>query len=256
MMADASQLSEDEHPRSKHPFTILKLLFAFALIAFLFSTGRLNFRVLLGAYYNVTYLLFGALCCLLAIVATIIRWWVLVHIQKLALGAFDALRLTMIGYFFNIFIPGGTGGDVVRAAYVVRDCPERRSQALTTAFVDRGLGLHALLLLGVSMMAIKPALLSDYPVFKPWLILLAGLLIIGTAFSLLLISERTNGPLIRLCGRFIGGPEAWNDAMKCYREQLRKLFIAYILSLASVIFSVLLIHYMMLAVGSNPTLCF
>jgi uncharacterized protein (TIRG00374 family) len=84
------------------------------------------------------------------------------------------------------------------------------------------------------------------------LMLLAGLLIIGTVFSLLMISEHTNGPLIRICGRFIGGPEAWNDAMRCYREQSKKLFVAYFLSVASVIFSVLLIHYMVLAVGSNP----
>jgi hypothetical protein len=66
-----------------------------------------------------------------------------------------------------MFIPGGSGGDVIRAAYSVHDCPERRAQALTIAFVDRGLGLHALLLLCIFIVRIEPALSSNYAHFKP-----------------------------------------------------------------------------------------
>lgn len=160
----------------------------------------------------------------------------------------------MIGYFFNVFIPGGSGGDVVRAAYAVRDCQERRAQALTIAFVDRGLGLHALLLMGVSLIFIQPALFSNHTALKPWILLITAMLIIGTIVPLCLIWERTNGFMMRLCGRIIGGADAWREAMRLYRKQPVMLGIAYLFSVGSAIFNVLAIHFMMLAVGSNPTI--
>ena len=190
----------------------------------------------------------------MALVTPIFRWWILARVQKLPLGGFDAFRLTMIGYFFNLFIPGGTGGDVVRAVYTVRDCMERRAQALTIVFVDRGLGLHALLLLGFSIIFIQPTLFYNHPDLKPWVLLIGGLLLVGTLAPLLLLWNRTNGLMMRLCGRMIGGEEAWHDAMGLYRKQPLMVFIAYLFSLGSAIFNMLAIHFMMLAVGSNPTI--
>lgn len=124
-----------------------KILLVCLLLIFLVKSGRLDFSVVLKAYQNPAPLCLGILCIFLALLTPIYRWLVLSRLQKLPLSSFDAFRLTMIGYFFNIFIPGGSGGDVIRATYTIRDCPERRPQALTVVFVDRGLGLHALLLL-------------------------------------------------------------------------------------------------------------
>lgn len=231
----------------------VKIVIASGLILFLFTSGRLNFALIIDSYKYPIYLFSGALCCTLAMVTPIFRWWILARVQKLPLGAFDALRLTMIGYFFNMFIPGGAGGDVVRAAYAVRDCQERRAQALTIAFVDRGLGLHALLLLGVSLIFIQPALFSNHAALKPWILLITAMLIVGTIVPLCLIWERTNGFMMRLCGRIIGGADAWREAMKLYRKQPVMLSMAYLFSVGSAISNVLAIHFMMLAVGSSPT---
>lgn len=233
---------------------VLKVFAATGLILLLFASGRLDFRVILNSYKYSKYIFAGALCCTMAIVTPIFRWWILTRVQKLPLGGFDALRLTMIGYFFNVFVPSGSGGDIVRAAYTVHDCPERRPQALTVAFVDRGLGLHALLLLGTSIILVQPTLFSNNPNLKPWLVLIAGMFIIGTLAPLLLVWERTNGFLLRVCGRIIGGADAWHDAIKLYRKQPRMLCIAYFFSISSALFNVLAIHLMMLAVGSSPSI--
>ena len=232
---------------------VLKILIAIGLITFLFISGKLNFAVILNSYKYPVYLFSGVLCCSLSLITPIFRWWILSRVQKLPMGAFAALRLTMIGYFFNQLIPGGSGGDLVRAAYTVRDCPERRAQALTIVFVDRGLGLHALLLLGVSMLFIQPMLLNIHPGLKPWMLLIAGMLFVGTIAPLLLIWEQTNALMMRLFGRIIGGADAWHEAMKLYREQPEMIYIAYFFSICSVIFNVFTIHLMMLAVGSTPT---
>jgi uncharacterized protein (TIRG00374 family) len=60
--------------------------------------------------------------------------------------------------------------------------------------------------------------------------------------------------MMRLCGRVIGGADAWHEAMSLYRKQPVMLSIAYFFSAGSAIFNVLAIHFMMLAVGSNPTI--
>jgi uncharacterized protein (TIRG00374 family) len=239
---------------SEHWISILKIFLGAGLLVILLSYGRIDLVLILMSYKHPVPLILGGLFCSLAIVTPIFRWWVLARIQKLPLGAFDALRLTMIGYFFNIFVPGGAGGDVVRAAYAIRDCPGRRAQALTIAFVDRGLGLHALLLLGVFILFIQPMLFNNHPALKPWLLLIVGMLIIGTIAPLLLVCRRTNGLLMRLCGRVIGGADAWHEAVKLYREQPGMLCIAYLFSIGSAVFNVLAIHFMMLAVGSIPTI--
>ena len=95
----------------------LKVLIATGLVIFLFTSGRIKFAVLVNSYKYPVYLLSGILCCTLALITPIYRWWILSRVQKLPLKAFDAFRLTMTGYFFNLFIPGGIGGDAFSAPW-------------------------------------------------------------------------------------------------------------------------------------------
>ena len=240
--------------QSKRAIIALKLAVSIGAIGFLVFTVRLDLNVLVGACKNVKYLLVGVLCCFLAVLATIIRWWILVTVQNLPLGGFHALRLTMVGYFFNMFIPGGAGGDVVRAAYVVSDCSERKAHALSIAVADRGLGLHALLSVGLLMFVVEPTVFADYDGLQACLIILGGLVILATLIPFLFISDRTKHSVIRLLGRLVGGAQSWEDAVICYRAGAWKMCLAYLLSVGSAIFNVLLIHSMMLSVGSDPNL--
>jgi uncharacterized protein (TIRG00374 family) len=42
------------------------------------------------------------------------RWQLLLRVQGIELGWFRVFSLLVIGVFYNFFIPGGTGGDVVK----------------------------------------------------------------------------------------------------------------------------------------------
>jgi glycosyltransferase 2 family protein len=55
--------------------------------------------------------------------------------------------LLLIGVFFNFDIPGGTGGDVVKVFYLLKETPGRRAHALLSVLVDRIIGLLGLALL-------------------------------------------------------------------------------------------------------------
>ena len=233
---------------------ILKILISTGLIVFLYNSGHLDIRDILDSYKNTGFLYAGVLCCTLALVTPIFRWWLLIRVQKLPLRGFDALRLTMIGYFFNIFIPSGSGGDVVRAAYAIRDCPERRAQALTIAFVDRGFGLHALLLLSVTVFFSQPDIFATHPSIQSYVLIIFGILLLGTIASFLIVWDRTNSFILRFLGRIIGGSDAWREAMMLYRQFPGMVAIAYLFSLGSAVFNVLAIHFMMLAVGAYPSI--
>lgn len=71
------------------------------------------------------------------------RWQSLLRVQGIELSYAQCLRLTFIGVFFNTFMPGQTGGDVVKAYYVARGT-HKPTEAVVTVFFDRALGVIAL----------------------------------------------------------------------------------------------------------------
>jgi uncharacterized protein (TIRG00374 family) len=78
-----------------------------------------------------------------ALLLTLFRWHVLVRAQDLPFRIPDALRMGLIGLFFNTFLPGSVGGDVVKAAALARE-QSRRTVAVATVIMDRVVGLWAL----------------------------------------------------------------------------------------------------------------
>lgn len=76
------------------------------------------------------------------------RWWVLMRCQGMMVSYARALRLTLVGHFFNFCMPGTTGGDVMKAYYAARG-NDRRSVAVMSVIFDRAAGLLGLILLGM-----------------------------------------------------------------------------------------------------------
>ena len=73
------------------------------------------------------------------------RWRWLVEALGLALSAGAAVRYTLYGIFFNLVVPGATGGDVVKAYYAAKRTGVP-TKAVVSVFVDRAVGLFALVL--------------------------------------------------------------------------------------------------------------
>ncbi len=76
-----------------------------------------------------------------------IRWRMLLRVQGLRLSLLDSLRLTYIGWFFSSWMPGATGGDLVKAWYIARET-HRKAEAVTVVFLDRIIGVVSLALMG------------------------------------------------------------------------------------------------------------
>lgn len=230
----------------------LKIAVGSGLIIFLFSSEKININQILHSYTYPTALLAGVLFCTAACAIIVVRWWILARIQQLNVTFFDALRLTMISLFFSIFAPGGVGGDVVRVVYAVRESPDKKPRVLTVAILDRGLGLHALLLVAGAAFWMQPGLFDSIAGLQQWIPLALCLFIVGMLAPVFLLWDRTNSYLLRLCGRLVGGAQAWQDALSLYCSRPWLFFSAYMCSIVNIVFSALMIHYMMRAIGSTP----
>ena len=64
-------------------------------------------------------------------------------------------RIFMIGAFFNTFMVGSTGGDLAKAYYVARETRHRKTEAVTSVFIDRVIGLIVLAVLVVVVIAVR-----------------------------------------------------------------------------------------------------
>ena len=83
------------------------------------------------------------------------RWRLLMRAVDLEMPLGRATRLTFIGSFFNMAIPGATGGDVVKAYYAAK-ATGRGTRAVLSVFVDRIVGLLGLVVLAGLVLLVAP----------------------------------------------------------------------------------------------------
>ncbi|HCX87481.1 MAG TPA: hypothetical protein DG761_05615, partial [Gammaproteobacteria bacterium] len=64
----------------------------------------------------------GAMLFFVFVVIINSRWWYLLRANGLGVRFLEAQKFSWIGLFFSNVVPGATGGDVVKAVYIVRRC--------------------------------------------------------------------------------------------------------------------------------------
>jgi hypothetical protein len=84
----------------------------------------------------------------------IIRWRWILHVQGLEVKLSRLYSIGFIGMFFNAFMLGSTGGDVIKAWYVARETHHKKAEAVATVVVDRLIGLLALFVITLIMMTV------------------------------------------------------------------------------------------------------
>lgn len=97
---------------------------------------------------DVLWFALGAFCYFLTALIAGTRWWWLLRVNGTDVSLLETLRFTWIGIFFNTVVPGATGGDLIKALYIMKRCPGHRVPVLVSVIVDRVLGLGSLALLG------------------------------------------------------------------------------------------------------------
>jgi uncharacterized protein (TIRG00374 family) len=90
----------------------------------------------------------------ITIFITSFRWNELLKAVDIDLSLGLTFVLNMVGLFYNTFMPGSTGGDLLKAYYVQRQT-HHGTRAVMSVLVDRAIGLLALIILGGVMAALQ-----------------------------------------------------------------------------------------------------
>jgi uncharacterized protein (TIRG00374 family) len=79
----------------------------------------------------------------------ILRWQLFLRMLHIEVPLRETSKLFFIGAFFNQFLPGTTGGDVVRVIFLMRDHPENKAEGFLSVAVDRLLAVLVLVIMGL-----------------------------------------------------------------------------------------------------------
>lgn len=84
-----------------------------------------------------------------------IRWYYLLVWQGVTTSFTAVFRINCIGMFFNSFMPGTVGGDLIKAFYLAKENTENRTRAIMTILIDRILGLETMMLVAFAALLLN-----------------------------------------------------------------------------------------------------
>lgn len=133
---------------------ILRIIICVSILGYL--STKINWTELWTAIIDTspTWLLAATLIWGLSLFWMAWRWYLLLHVQGIRVSLGMVFQLTMVGQFFNSFLLGTTGGDVIKIYYATRAAPTKRSAAGLSVVVDRVMGLSVLILIAVIFVAV------------------------------------------------------------------------------------------------------
>ncbi|MCE9614085.1 MAG: flippase-like domain-containing protein [Lentisphaerae bacterium] len=118
-----------------------------------------------------------------------LRWHLILRAQGFGLSRWLCAELYLVGQFFNAFMLGATGGDLVKAWYAARHTPDRKTEIVATIFIDRIVGLLAIVVLAPVAMLLRLPIFWSHPESRLLVILMSGLMI-GTMVIVLIVFRR------------------------------------------------------------------
>jgi uncharacterized protein (TIRG00374 family) len=94
-------------------------------------------------------------CFGLTIGIGMLRWRLVLRVHGLNLPLSRVAEISLVAHFFNSFLLGSSGGDLMKAYYAARETHHKKTEAVTTVAVDRLIGLFAMLFFGATLMLVN-----------------------------------------------------------------------------------------------------
>ncbi len=108
-----------------------------------------------------SWVVIGILAYVIVEIAAAFRWHVLLKVQGIHLSLLRLSGLFLIGMFYNQFLPGGTGGDIIKSYYLLKETLDRKAGALLAVVFDRIIGLVALVAITGTLIGLRYDFLSQ-----------------------------------------------------------------------------------------------
>ncbi len=136
------------------------------------------------------WLIAGMLAYFVVEAAAAFRWHVLLKVQGINLRPSRLAGLFLIGMFYNQFLPGGTGGDIIKSYLLLKET-DRKAGALLAVVFDRFIGLVALVVITVTLVSMHFDLLAQTHETRRYLWIL--LVLLGASIASLIASFVVSG---------------------------------------------------------------
>jgi uncharacterized protein (TIRG00374 family) len=166
--------------------TVLQIAVTIGLLWWVFHDPERRREMLAAAKLaNVWWLGAGILVFFFCTIVATARWKILLAVQDINMTWLRTWQLFMIGMFFNLFMLGSTGGDVVKMFLTMREARNNKAAALLSVFMDRVIGMLALIFLSVGFLYFRYDLLNHAEGSSTllnlllWLMAAALLIIVG-----------------------------------------------------------------------------
>lgn len=228
-------------------FFLLKLAVSTVLIVWIVRTEDVPaiLRALSGADLGLAssaFLVYAATYYVRAL-----RWQLLLEANRVHAGLPFLIRSYLASVFFSNFLPSTVGGDVVRV-YDSWKAGTTKTGAVTVIFVDRFLGVVALLLFAAAALLLSPAARSEARFITPALLVATAAALL-TLWMLFLPTKRA----VRLMERVVAASGAQLSrlteplfaALHAFHGQRRILTLTTLYSLGFQ--AMIILHYVLLA---------
>src|SRR5438309_1188398 len=135
-----------KHPLRSLLINVSLMALAFALLGVAIWQKQDEIRDVLGRNLDGRLLALAFAIYMTAMVLSFVRWFWLVRVVEPSFRPGAAVLLGFLGNLFNLVIPGAVGGDLIKAAYLVR-MRVKKTQAIASMVIDRIVGLLGLFVL-------------------------------------------------------------------------------------------------------------
>lgn len=238
--------------------TTIKAALGAALVFYVLRSNMVDFERLGGVLWRPWNLALSLVALSIVALCCAVRWQFLVRAQNLRLSLADLVSLTMIGNFFNTFMPGSVGGDLIKAWYVAGKAPQQRTRAVFTVLLDRAIGLAVIIFYAACTLLFYPEWLGSNAElralgFSLWAF--TGASIIG-GFVFFSPFGWERGWLARFLNwvRRFGPLSKLVDAVLAYRNQMGAVMKALAFSTVSILVMTLLFGIQGAALGIHMPL--
>tara|TARA_R110002111_G_scaffold217903_1_gene280210 strand:+ start:892 stop:1788 length:897 start_codon:yes stop_codon:yes gene_type:complete len=133
--------------------------------------GVIDWTSLSGLIIAWPYTLLAVILFFVATILQALRLQILINAHQMSLSYMAAVKLTLIGLFFSTYLPGATGGDLIKIYYASKENPGSKAEVITILFLDRFMGLFSLLTLPVFLAPFFIDLIRSQEILQALLIL-------------------------------------------------------------------------------------
>lgn len=127
--------------KSKHFSHLIRIAIAAAALYFAFKGESIRDIVRDFGNPNLFFIYLAAIALNFAgQLVFVLRWLILLRVQSVHVDYWPALKLHLLGLFYNNCLPGAVGGDALRAWYVTKHT-DKKIEAALSVFIDRAVGM-------------------------------------------------------------------------------------------------------------------